>query len=305
MLNTYLAQTRDLLYDTDPNNQKFSDSTLTRNINLARKKVALMGQCIRYTPATSAGINSIATLTGGSGYTNGTVAVTISAPDQIPAVQATATAEASGGQIVSVTMTQPGAGYFRPPQVSFASSIVGTTALGSANLGYINQAFSSQEKYFFSAVQLQSGMDGIHAVRSATLIWGQLRYTPLYFSWSRYQSQVRAYVPGIIGPPGAFTQYAQGAAGTLFFYPVPDQPYQMEWDCQITPVDLTTNDTVEAIPDPWRFPVAYFAAFVTLDGVGRYDDAKKMYERFEMFMKQARAESDPGKVSNWYGRSPS
>ncbi len=302
MLNEYLTQLRNLLNDTDPNNQKFSDATLTLNINLARRKVAQMGQCIRFLPPTSAGINSITTVSGGSGYTNGTVIVTISPPDQTPGVQATATAQASGGQIVSTTMTEPGAGYFASPSISYASSAAGTTAIASGVLGYINQTSTRQEKYFFNSVTLASGMEEILAVRGVSLVWGQLRYTPMYVSWSRYQAMVRSYSLGIIGPPGAFCQYGQGVDGTLFLYPVADQKYQMEWDAIVLPIDLVNNDTVEAIPNPWRFPVPYFAAFVTLDGVGRYDDAKKMYERYEMFMRQARSESQLGTVSSWYGR---
>ena len=305
MLNTYLTQLRNLLNDTDPNNYKFSDANLTLNINLSRKKVASQGQCIRYLPPTSTNVSSIRIAQEGSGYSNGPLTVAVSAPDQSPGIQATAVAQVSGGAVVSVTMQEPGAGYFMPPSISFASSPIGVTALASGNLGYINQAYASQEKYFFSSVAMASGMDEILAVRSSTLVWGQMRYTPMAVSWSRYQALIRSYVPGILGPPGAFAQFGQGVDGSLYLYPVPDQPYQMEWDTIVLPIDLTTDTTVEAIPNPWRFCVPYFAAFVTLDGVGRYDDAKKMMDRYEMFMKQARGESQVGQVGNWYGRSAS
>lgn len=304
MLDTYLTQTRNLLNDTNPQDRLFTDATLTLNINLARSKVASMGQCIRYLPPTSAAINSISIVTAGSGYAAAPT-VTISTPDQIPAIQATATAQVSGGRVTSVTMIEPGAGYFQNPSISFSSSTLGTTALASGVFGYLNATNLNQEIYPFGAITLQSGMAQIAAVRAVSLVWGAQRFTLGMVSWSRYQATMRTYSPGYVGTPAVVAQFGQGVSGTLYAYPVSDQRYQMEWDCIVLPVPLVNDSTPEVIPVPWQFCVQYFAAFITLDGTGRYDDAKKMLDRFEKFMKEARSESQIGQIANWYGRIPS
>lgn len=304
MLDTYLSQTRNLLNDTNPQERLFSDATLISNINLARGKVAAKGQCVRFLPPTSAGIISIAIANGGSGYAVAP-SVFVSTPDQIPAIQATATAQISGGAVTAVTMTEPGAGYFQNPSISFSSSTLGTTALASGVFGYLNATNLNQEIYPFSAITLQSGMGQITAVRAVSYVWGASRFTAPMVSWSRYQATIRTYSPGYTGTPTVVAQFGQGVGGTIYTYPVPDQRYQAEWDCIILPIPLVNDSTPEVIPAPWQFCVQYFAAFITLDGAGRYDDAKKMLDRFDMFMKEARTESQVGQIANWYGRIPS
>lgn len=304
MLDTYLSQTRNLLNDTNPQERLFPEATVIQNINLARTKVASMGQCVRYLPPIAAAIQTIAVVNGGSGY-GVAPTVIISAPDTIPAIPATATANLSGGSVISVTMNEPGTGYFQQPAISFSSSTLGTTALASGVLGYINCTTLNQEIYPFNAISLQSGMSQILAVRGVSYIWGTARFTAGMMGFQRYNAQYRSYGSAFTGTPSIVAQFGQGVNGTVYTYPVPDQRYQAEWDCIILPSGLINDTSPEVIPVPWQFCVPYFAAFLTLDGAGRYDDGKKMLDRYEKFMKEARAESQVGAVNSWYGRIPS
>lgn len=57
---------------------------------------------------------------GGSGYTNGTVAATISAP-QAGGVQAAANVTIAGGIVTAITITNPGSNYAAAPTISVTS----------------------------------------------------------------------------------------------------------------------------------------------------------------------------------------
>ncbi|MEX3923067.1 hypothetical protein AB4Y36_03460 [Paraburkholderia sp. BR10936] len=68
---------------------------------------------------------------GGTGYTSPTV--TISAPDLLTGIQATATATVSGGVVTDITITNAGTGYYNTPTVTI-SDAAGTGAKATAQL---------------------------------------------------------------------------------------------------------------------------------------------------------------------------
>ena len=71
--------------------------------------------------------------TGGTGYTNATV--TISAPQQVGGVQATAIAAVSNdGSINHITITNPGSGYISEPSINIQGDGAGATAVTSIRL---------------------------------------------------------------------------------------------------------------------------------------------------------------------------
>lgn len=65
-------------------------------------------------------VQALAVLTPGSGYTNGSVAATISAP-AAGGVQATATVTIAGGIVTAITLVNPGAGYTAAPTCTVTS----------------------------------------------------------------------------------------------------------------------------------------------------------------------------------------
>lgn len=79
-------------------------------------------------------VGSVLMTSGGSGYTTAP-AVTFSAPTGLNGIQATGTANISGGAVTSVTITNPGAYPDQAaPTVTFAAPTSGTTATGTASM---------------------------------------------------------------------------------------------------------------------------------------------------------------------------
>ena len=65
-------------------------------------------------------IRAMSVLTAGTGYTNGTVGATVSAP-AAGGVQATADVTIAGGLVTAIATTNSGAGYISTPTVSVTS----------------------------------------------------------------------------------------------------------------------------------------------------------------------------------------
>jgi hypothetical protein len=102
--------------------------------------------------------NNISITTAGAGYSNATVAVSISAPDLSSGVQATAIANVVSGNIVNVYVTTAGSGYIKTPTVTItgantsqaAVTIVGETSATGGN---------GLARYITKPVTLASGND--------------------------------------------------------------------------------------------------------------------------------------------------
>lgn len=307
-LTQYRTATQRLL-GTTANQALYSDANLNAYINTARGQVAIEGQCIRALPPISGAISSIAVTSGGTGW-QGNAQVVISAPDlasgQPPTplgAQATATATASSA-VTAVTVLSGGAGYFAP-LVTFSGTGQGTVAV--ATISGVNQTVQGQEVYPFSAVSPMvavpgSGIQAVFMVNSVSVLWGNSRYTLEHCGWSKFQALARNYSPGYQDVPAIWAQFGQGNAGSLYVQPVPNTAYAWEWDVCCTPIDLTSDNDVDAIPFPWSDCVPYYAAYLAFSQSQRFADADRMTQEFERFMKRARTMSQPRGVNNWYGR---
>lgn len=312
MLNQYLTATQNLL-GTGAGGNLYPTATLTTYINQARAQVAAEGQCIRAIPPINGPISSILVLTSGAGYT-GAPTITVSGPDSpsgagvnAGGLQATATATISSGGILAVTLTNGGAGYFAPVVTFSSGGSHPTQATAIATVSGINQTVALQEVYPFSVVNPMvatsgSGIASILQVNSVSLLWGTFRYTLMHYGWSKYQAKVRTYTAGYYYLPSVFAQFAQGASGSLYMYPIANQAYPMEWDCCCLPQNLAADTDVEAIPYPWTDAVPYRAAYYAFLQAQRFTDADRMYKEYDRSMKRARAMSQPRGITNWYGR---
>lgn len=304
-LFAYMQQVQRLLREQ---NQVFENpEDLIAYINNARREVALRTQCIRVLTPSAGVITGYSVTNPGSGYTD-TPTVTVTAPDfpsgQLPnpnGLQATAVATVIAGEIVQVDPLIGGEGYFEPTVT--ITDDTGTGAEAEAVVAGINLLNQGQEKYSFADIDLSAnpGCESVYAVRGVSIIYSGYRYSLEMLAWTRYQTY-RAYPYQYQYTPAIFSQFGQGANGTLYFYPLPSQALQAEWDVQCLPSGLIDDQSVEAIPAPWTDAVPYMAAHLAFLEMQNFNAAKFMldlYERRALFYSQS---SRIGRSLNPYGR---
>ncbi len=282
-------------------------SDLTRYINRARREVAMRSQAIRFLTPISGSIVSCKVTAGGTGYTNPTV--TISDPDfpgggpvDPNGRQAMALATVQAGVIVGIDIQDGGAGYFEP--IITITDPTGTGADAALAVTGVNLLNEGQEQYKFSDIDLSTlpGAGSVYFVRSASVLYSNYRYSLPCYSFSVYQSQIRQFPYQYQYVPTFFTQFGQGAGGSLYFYPLPSQAYQLELDCQIIPADLVTNQSVELLPEPWTDAVMYFAAHFWYLEAQNLNGAIGMLDLYERFAQRYSDYSRAGRIVNPYGR---
>lgn len=304
-LFTYMQDVQRLL--RDGNQELLNPGDLIAYINRARREVAMRSECLRVLPATSGAVTTITVTAGGTGYTAPTV--TISAPDE-PAgtplnpagAQAAAVATVNAGVIANIDVTYGGAGYFQPT-VTITDS-TGAGAAATAATSPILTLNPLQEVYRFSDIDLSQypGYGPVYSVRSVSLIYANYRYSLPMYAFSTYQAMIRQFPNQYYYVPTMCSQFGQGAAGSIYFYPLPSQLYQLELDCRCWPQDLLTDQDVEAIPDPWTQAIVWRAAhygYLELQNLNAAEYYRKLADEQ---MVRYRAAATPGRVSNPYGR---
>lgn len=301
----YAQQLRTRL--ADQKMEVFDEGDLINFINTARRETARQSQCLRALTPISGSVTQITVTNPGTGYTS--PVVMISYPDFPSALppsplgrQATATAEIWTGGINTINVTDGGSGYYQP--IVTITDPTGTGATATIALSPFNVLETGQERYNFADVDLSMfpGYGEIYMVKSVSLIYANYRYSLPCYSFSEYQARIRQYPYQYSYVPTVMSQYGQGASGSLYFYPLPNQAYQMEWDCFCVPQDLETDQDVEALPDPWTECVVYFAAYLAYMSVQNMNAARTQLELFDRFINRAGYQSRPGRATNPYGR---
>lgn len=304
-LFTYLQQTQRFLREQK---QEFiNPDDLISYVNRARREMALRTQCIRRLTPSSAQVISADITAAGSGYTNPTV--TISEPDfpsgygRYPSgLQATGIATLIGDTVSDIAIQEGGSGYFQP--VVEITDPTGTGATATLNVGPINLLLQGQEVYNFSDIDLTGnpGCQSVFYVRSVAIIYANYRYTIPIYAFSEYQAKIRQYPFQYQYVPSFGSFFGQGVDGSLYVYPLPSQTYQMEWDCLCLPSDLTSNQSVEVIPDPWTDAVPYFAAHLAMLELQQYNAARMYLDLYEKFALSYSNYTRVGRTVNPYGR---
>src|SRR5215469_3609471 len=171
----------------------------------------------------------------------------------------------------------------------------------------------NQEVYSFSQIPIQSmpGLQSVLSIRSIQVIWTSWAWTVARCSFSKYQALIKQYVNQFQAPPIWCCQFGQGVDGTVHLFPRPDQVYQLVFDFSALPIDLIDALSVETIPDPWRNAVQFYAAHLALLSKASLQPAfmplalqyfnSKDGGMFATHMRRARAFSQPGVVSSYYG----
>jgi len=306
-LNKYIAQVQRFCRDQRMKNIDIGN--IIDYINFARREVAMRAQCIRVLPLISGSIMRWTVTNGGVNYSAGTTCA-VSGPD-FPSGdpfnpngrQALAIPTVVGGSIIEIASSDGGAGYFNPPVLTITDGI-GSGATAVAILSPMNLLLRGQEQYLFSNVDLTPfpGVKEIHNVHSVSIIYANYRYSLPQYAFSVYQAMVRQYPFQYQYVPTFCSQFGQGASGSLFFYPLPSQTYQMEWDCRCIPQDLIDDQSVEAIPDPWTDAVPYFAAKLTFEELQNLNAAKYYDTQFSTRCLGYSNYARGGRAVNPYGR---
>lgn len=304
-LNQMLQQTQRLLREQ---NQVFENPTdLISYINNARREVALRTQCVRVLTPSSGVITGYSITSGGAGYTE-TPTVAVTAPDfpsgKLPypnGLQATAFPTVINGEITQIDPQVGGAGYFQPTVT--ITDPTGTGAQASAIVQQINLLNQGQEVYPFSGINLSGnpGCKSVYAVRGISLIYSGYRYSLECLPFTRYQLY-RAYPYQYQYTPAICSQFGQGTNGDFYFYPLPSQSIQAEWDCQCLPSDLVDDLSPEVIPDPWTDAIPYMAAHLAFLELQNFNAAKAYLDLYEKRALSYSQFTRIGRGVNPYGR---
>lgn len=307
-LNTYLQQTQRFCADAA---QKILDPIdLIDYVNRARRELAGRTQCIRVVTPISGPIATITVTKGGTGYAAADT-LTISTPDSPGGaapdpngVQATAaiTGLSPTGAILGVAVTNGGDGYFTPAVTVNTST--GSGASFSVQTVGLSVTNTNQEVYNFSAMNLTSfpGVGPIIAIRGVSIIYANYRYSLPYYPFTIYQAMIRQYPRQYYYVPTMWSQLGQGSGGSAFLYPIASQPYQMEWDSTCLPLELLTNQDVEAIPQPWTDAIPYFAAHLAFAELQNLNASMAFLKLYDEMVHRFSAYARPGRASNVYGR---
>ena len=280
---------------------------LVNYINRARREVAMRTQCIRVLTQSSAPVVTASVIAGGTGYTSPTVTIT---PPDFPSgtgtsplgAQALALPILQGGSIAAVDIQYGGSGYFQP--IATVTDPAGTGASVTLQTGPINTLNVGQEVYNFSDIYLGAnpGVKNIFAIRSVSVLYANYRYSLPKYDFTTYQSMIRQFPFQYQYVPTFCSQFGQGAAGSLYFYPLPSETYIFELDAYGLPQDLKTNQDYEVIPDPWTDAISYFATHLSYLELQNYNAAAlylKLYNDQLLIYSQS---SRIGRVTNPYGR---
>jgi hypothetical protein len=305
MLFQYMKFTQKFIRDTDQS--LINPGDIIDYVNRARREVAMRAQCVRVLPPDQGSVASITVVHGGTGYTNPFVEITEADFPGGEALfplgsQATATANVVDGVITNIDVSYGGSGYFQPRV--FVRDPTGIGAKAFAVTSPVMKTRNGQEIYAFKDIPLDSfpGVGEVIAVKSISIIYANYRYSLPMYSFSTYQSMIRQYPGQYYYVPTMSAQRGQGAAGSLYLYPLPSQEYQLELDCFCWPQDLETDQDVEAIPAPWTEAVPYLTAHYCYLELQNLNAANYYRKMFDEMMPRYRIGTEPGRPTNPYGR---
>lgn len=291
----------------DENQSRVNPRDLFSWINRGRRKIASQCQCIRVKSSISGQIFTWTLTSGGSGYTAPVCVIT---PPDFPSGtlpfpngdQAVAVATVQGGVITSIQNVYGGYGYFQP--VMTITDATGINATATPTVKYVMTLNRGQEVYNFTDVDLTPypGVQMIYGVRSVSIIYANYRYSLPMYSFSTYQAMIRQYPFQYQYVPTFCSQYGQGAAGSIYVYPLPSQTYQMEWDMQCLPQDLIDDQSVEVIQRPWDELPPYFAAHLAYAKLQNMNASKYYLDLYNNMAQAYSGEARIGRVTNPYGR---
>lgn len=267
----------------------------------------MRSQCLRVVPPTSGSVETIQVATPGSGYTNPTVI--ISAPDlpngKLPypnGAQATATAQQIGGRISNVSMSFGGDGYAMP--TATITDPTGHGATLTVQTSPISTFNANQERYEYKDFPISTfpWIKSVLSVLDVSILYNNLRYTLLRYSFSEYNAYIRQYPFSYSYVPIAFCNIMDGTNGAILAYPFPSQQYAFEPTCICLPIDLQSDQEYEAIGEPWVEGVPYLAAAYAYMELQSFNNSRFYMEMFRDVSARYATYARPRMINNPYGR---
>lgn len=262
--NDYITDLRRLLHDSS--DRFWTVQEKTDYINRGRSRVVRDTGCNRVlttgylSPGVEVfnfgGVTGVGAIVAGAGY-SASFAVTFTGGG---GTGATATATAVAGKITSVAITAQGSGYTSAPTPVFTAG-GGTGASGTA--GFLPSAA-------FDVV-------------NTTIYWGSLRRPLGYRVWTIFNAAFRS-IQNFQGPPAVFSVYNNRS---VYVAPIPNQTYQVDFDCVQATTDFTVNDAAtDPIPFPFHNPVSFYAAYLAQIKAQKFEVANYFKDEYG---KQARS----------------
>jgi hypothetical protein len=157
-----------------------------------------------------------------------------------------------------------------------------------------------QQPYNFSNIifgtPTVTGINGALHVRSIRFLVGSGSTRLRVRNWEWFESYELNTATPDSGPPAVWAQYAQGAQGSFYVSPIPDNIYSLVCDCVCLPINLIDDTTVEAIPALWQDAVCYYAAYLALlsaQDAQRQADAQRMFGYYTDFVDRGRKFATP------------
>jgi len=305
MLFNYMQNVQALARDQRV--ERLNPTDMIGYINAARREIALRTQCLRVLTPIAGQIGNVTITNPGSGYTAPTISV--SAPDFPSAsylyptgLQAQLSAQVIGGAVSNIAIDVSGAGYWQPSAT--ITDPTGTGCTFDISVSGVNTINQGQEVYRLQDIDLSQcpGMYKAFMVRSVALLYSNLRYTLPMYSFFQYQSYIRQYPFQYQYIPSFAAMHGIGTNASLYLYPMPSQTYQAEFDVFCLPLDLSSDNSEEAIPEPLTDAVKYYALYLCYLSLQNLNAARMYIELYDKKIKELQRYLQPSRVINPYGR---
>ena len=210
------------------------------------------------------------------------------------------------GQSAFGSSAQPG--YFVPGGAqpgSLPNAFPAGTVQGAAAGPF--QTIPGQERYpfngFFNPYLQQShgGCQRVIDVGGLSVSWGgSVRPTLYWMPWDDLQAYARAYATLVTSYPYYWSVMNDGGMGEVWLFPVPSFAGDLEADVYCLPIDLNSDNDVEAIPEGMREAVKYKAASYAFFAAQRWSQGLLMDSLFNEHIGVDVVSLDRGKTPNPY-----
>jgi hypothetical protein len=169
------------------------------------------------------------------------------------------------------------------------------------------QTIPGQERYPFNGFfnpylqQSHAGCQRVIDVGMVNVSWGgSIRPALDWKPWDELQAYARAYATLVESYPYYWSVMNDGAMGEVWLFPVPSFAGDFEADVYCSPIDLNSDNDVEALPEEIRDSIKYLAAAQAYLSKKNYGEASLYYNLYADHIGVDRIAVDRGKTPSYY-----